>query len=269
MRSWAAQLRLRHWAHFLALPLAGVEPSRPWWWVDTARGVTIAFAVLAFGYLWNGVADRAMDLDPDKRARPSEIEAHRRAALASAASALGVGAFGPWPAFVATLVSLGSGWAYSTGPRLKSIPVIGSAMNVASFAPLLFVGLSDATLPPGLVTLACCFAALLLQNQLLHEAADASEDQRGALRTTFLQLGPRPVAGLAAIAGAVPSIAVASGDADPRLAFAALLALPFAILFPAALFRRGGEASAMRRARLLHRAAAVVGGAALFVWFRM
>ena len=68
-----AQVRLRHWSHFLLLPLASVDPAESWerTSVASARGVAAAFALLAFGYLLNSLSDRAVDRDPGKHALPA------------------------------------------------------------------------------------------------------------------------------------------------------------------------------------------------------
>ncbi len=259
------QIRLRHWAHFLALPLAGVDARLPLGLtlVALARGVTIAFAVLAFGYLLNSLTDRHMDLDPDKRVTPRR--GHRVAIAALAFLALLLASTAAWPVLIATAACLLCGWIYSAGPRLKALPWIGSLLNVGNFAPLLAVGLARDDAPPALFALAWSFAALLLQNQLLHEAADAREDARGGVRTTFVTLGPRRTATIALACGLALVAAVgACGVAPGGLVLAALVAGPFAALFPWLLLTRGAHATTMRRVRVAHRWAALATGALLY-----
>lgn len=259
----AALIRLRHWAHFLLLPLAGRDPAlTP---AETglaiARGVAIAFCLLAFGYLLNSLADRDMDLDPEKRAAATlRPEAGRAIVAGLALLSLGLSLTGPLVVSGAAVVCLASGTVYSVGPRLKTLPLIGSALNVGNFAPLLLVGLGRDALPPSLPLLAAAFVLLLGQNQLLHEAADAEEDARGGVRTTFRRLGVRGAAVLTFAAGALllPLLVTRA----PTTAIVA--ASVFGLGFPAALLRFGERPAEAARVRLTHRAAALAFGAWLY-----
>jgi len=263
--------RVRDWAHFLLLPLAAYDPApgRAVSLPALARGVFIAFAVLAFGYLLNGVADRHMDASAHKNplvsggARPS----YRAALSALAASALAASLFAPWPVLAATAIGLGSGLAYSIGPRLKRYPVLGTLANATNFAPLLWVGLPFAAEARGMLPLTVSFTCLLLQNQLLHEAADRDDDRRGQVLTTFRLLGPRRSALTLALFGAALCAVVA---ATPTLAQLALpIGLVYGLAFPLALARLGVEPARMRRARLVHRFFCLATGAAIFVCLRL
>src|SRR5690606_36429199 len=113
--------------------------------------------------------------------------------------------------------------------------------------------------------LAIVFVALLVQNQIVHEAADAPEDRAGRLRTTYLVLGPR-LAALAALAPralvALASIWLLARDGSP-LAIA-LHALPFVTVFPWLEARRGAAPSFMARVRAAHRLASATSGGLLF-----
>ena len=262
-------MRVRHWAHFLLLPLAGFDPFGPL--VDEAlslaRGSIIAVCVLAYGYLLNGLSDRALDRAASKNPFVGARGGGAHLALPYAALfilsllALSLAWRGPLSVLIATLAALAAGTLYSVGPRLKVVPVIGTLMNVACFAPLLFVGLGRSGLAPALLSLAVCFVGLLVQNQLIHEAADAREDRAASVRTTFVTYGPR-VAGWLAFASAI----VATAGAWSLLgALAALvIMIPFVPFFPYALATRGTDRDAMRRLRLTHRAAAAVAGALLY-----
>src|SRR5262249_50293183 len=68
IRAWLARVRFADWAHFLVLPLATIDAhaSRSDTLLAGARGVGIAFTILAFGFLINSVADREMDIDVRK-----------------------------------------------------------------------------------------------------------------------------------------------------------------------------------------------------------
>ncbi|HEY3498825.1 MAG TPA: UbiA family prenyltransferase, partial [Polyangiaceae bacterium] len=263
-------IRLREWVHFLLLPLASLGSGRSLGGelVSVLRGAGIAFCLLAFGYLLNALADREMDGD-SRRALPNEAARLRSVARLPpvfAVLALVLAATAPWPVWIATVVCVASGWAYSTGPRLKARPLLGSALNVTNFVPLLFLGLSSDALPLGMLALAGVFGCLLLQNQLLHEAADVEADRRGRVHTTFLLLGPKGSACLAlllGVAAAVPSLRLALDTAGPAAIGVTVLVLPSLVLFPIWLGRRGADSQSMARARALHRGASLLLGAAL------
>lgn len=261
-RVWIRRVRAGQWLHFLPLPAAGVAWSRGWTHAlpSLLRGVVAAAAVLAFGYLLNAVADREMDLDPEKNPLTREAPAPHRGALAAIAlAALVSSAVSPW-ALLAASVSLVSGWGYSAGPRLKARPFVGTALNVSSFGPLLFVAAEGAREAAAVLPLALAFAGLLVQNQLLHESADLEEDRLGGLRTTFSVLG---AGGSAAVALACALAALcglfAATRGAPGVGLGALV-LACSLLAPVALLRRWPPS----RARRAHRGAAAVAGAAVF-----
>jgi len=268
---WPKIVRFESWARFLVLPAAGVEIGAPMpAAIALARGVGIAAALLAFGYLANSLGDRAMDRDPAKNALVAarcDDATLKRALAVLAIVALACCATAPKIARVATIVCLASGWAYSLGPRCKRFAIVGTLMNVLNFTPLLVVGVADAA-PPRLAWIAAAFAALLVQNQLLHEAADAPEDRVGALRTTFLALGARAAARLAALSGvalAAVACALAMRSGWPAAIAACALALPFVVVFPWLLARRGGSPEAMARVRVAQRWTAMIAVASLAV----
>jgi 4-hydroxybenzoate polyprenyltransferase len=263
-------LRVRDWAHFTVLPLA----STPMDALDgdglfaLARSVLVAALVLAWGYLSNGLADRALDRDASKNPfaglAPRAVETLRSVAWAFAIAALVLASLGGGVPFAAAATSITAGWLYSSGPRLKRFPIVGTLLNVACFAPLLFVGAAHA-LPPAVPLFTLAFTGLLLGNQLLHEAADAHDDAAGRVRTTFLALGPRGAAAFAAVAGALPVIALALAlPGLLRIALSAAALFVFVVVVPGALALRGAESRRMARARLLHRVASVAVGALLF-----
>lgn len=262
---WAramAAIRLRHWLHFLLLPLAGRDPSLPFATsaVAIGRGTVIAFCLLAYGYLLNSQADQHMDLVPDKRGvLKVEPGAVRAALIGLVAVALGLSLTAPWIVGVATLVCLASGTAYSVGPRLKMLPLVGSALNIGNFAPVLFVGLSRNEIPGALVVLTVSFAFLLLQNQLLHEAADAEEDARGGVQSTFRRLGRKTTSGLALLSGSVVALVATSSS------LAAFAAIAFALATPLSLVRWGDRGELAARLRLAHRGVALGYGAWLYL----
>ena len=262
--------RVRDWLHFLPLPLATVDP-RPlgaalW---DTGRGVATAAAILAFGYLLNSVADRMMDRDARKNPLILPGAGEPRLALAALlAAGVGLAALGPWPTRVAAALSLFFFSVYSAAPRIKSVPLLGSLANIGMFAPLLFLGLRDASLPPGLAALVVACGALVLETQLVHEAADSLEDRAGGVRTTWLTVGPRRAAALAAACGIVAAAGAASLGSDTALALAGLAAGLFGAAFPLQLARLGGDTARAARLRLSHRWCGLAFGAALFAAWR-
>jgi len=251
------------------LPLAGFDarvgtlPAA----AAAARGVVVASAVLAFGYLLNAVADRGSDR-PGKNPFAAAGAPRGAGAVAAglAAAALVASAWAPPVARAATAVSLASGVVYSVGPRLKRYPLLGTLANVTNFAPLLWVGVAAGAQPPGLRAVAAGFVCLLLQNQLLHEAADRQEDRAGHVRTTVLLLGEGRSALVASLLGAALLAAVRTARAFG--AVAGPLALAYVVAFPLALALRGADAAAMNRARAAHRACSVLTGGLLFALLR-
>lgn len=264
---WLGYTRARQWWHFLALPVAGValDPARGGGVLAAVAATLAGAAALAYGYLLNAVADRGMDLDRRKNPLLGEAPVSLRWPLAAlATAALASAGLVSTVAVAAVVTMLVSGWCYSAGPRWKSVPLLGTAMNVANFTPLLFLGVRDGARAGALLPLALAFAALLLQNQLLHEAADAEEDRRGGLRTTFAALG----AGGAAVAALLCAVGlggvVLHGFAEhPARAWALALCAPASLLAPVAL-ASGLPPERAASARRWHRAGAAVVGAALF-----
>jgi len=262
-------LRVRHWAHFLVLPLASVDVGGAHGVVGAARGTAIAFAVLAFGYLLNGVSDRAMDRSAAKNplAGAPMVGHHVHGVLfVLAAIAVGLSVTAPLPVVIATLTCLASGAVYSVGPRLKRFPVVCTFLNATNFAPLLWVGLVTDAAPVGLWALTLAFTALLLQNQLLHEAADREEDAQGRIVTTVRAFGSAAAAGTALLLGLAASVtAFAAGVSLLVVPFVAV----FGVGFPLVLARRGDDSLWMAAARRHHRLAAVVAGALFFLALRL
>lgn len=230
----------------------------------------IAFAILAFGYLLNSVSDRRMDLDPRKNPFiDGGAREHRLSLTLLVAMSLLLALFSPLPAQIATVFCLAFGCIYSVGPRLKSVPIIGSLMNLANFGPLLFVGMRDAELPQGFAWLVLAFAALLLQNQLIHEAADNDEDRGGGVHTTWQMLGPTRTAAVIAMLGVTAMLAAATlASAHGAMIIIVLGAAVFVAGFPVLLLRTGQDSEKAARLRVTHRWYALVAGIVLFSAWR-
>lgn len=267
---WIARLRVRHWAHFLVLPLAAFSPSSvedPLAALALVRGVAIAGSILAFGYLLNGITDRALDRDPSKNPLVGEpaSPAHLQAVVVLAGIALALALTGPPVVVAATLTTLIAGWAYSAGPRLKRFPLIGTVLNAACFAPLLFVGTRGATTPDAPL-LALAFTALLLENQILHEGEDAAEDRDAGILTTYAILGPRGAAAVMGLFGLGVAAAVHLLGGDGWLS--ALTACVFGLGFPIACASSRGASARLRRVRAAHRLAGVIAGGVVYALAR-
>jgi len=269
-RAWCERVRLGRWAHFLVLPLATYDPFSPCCdaLLAAVRGVASAFALLTFGYLLNSVSDRQMDLDARKNPFIANgVGEHRHSLTGALLLSVLLALFSPWPAQIATAVCLAFGCVYSMGPRIKSIPFVGTLANLGNFGPLLFVGMSDATLPPHFGYVALIFGTLLLQNQLIHEAADALEDHSGGLRTTWLALGQRWTAVLASFLGlGATAAATRLGPSAESTAFMGVTV--FGAGFPVLLAWRGAHASDAARLRVTHRWCALAFGIAIFTAWR-
>lgn len=259
-----ASLRARQWAHFVVLPLAALRSSEmaaPTLDVAlrAARGLALASFALAFAYGLNAISDRATDLDRRKnplagRACPASVTA---VVVSTAGAALALGATAHRATLAAVAISLASSTVYSVGPRLKMIPGVGTLLNVGIFAPLLFVAIGEHP-PASLTSLAIAFVALLLQNQLLHERADATEDEAARALTTARALGPTATTAIvfALGVGGVVACAVSSPSASLGWTAAGTFALA-----TTCTFARGP----WTRRRAIHRWVSFVAGAALFV----
>jgi 4-hydroxybenzoate polyprenyltransferase len=269
-------LRARQWAHFLALPLAGFDPAAGWH--RLALGCALATLALAYAYGLNAISDRATDLDPRKNPLVGHLALPRTAAalvIGCGAAALALASTSGALVTTAVAVSLAASTTYSVGPRWKAVPAAGTLLNAAIFAPLLvFSTLSTSSTsstssavggapPGGLAAQLAAFTALLLQNQLLHEEADAAEDTAAGTRSTAIALGPtrlRVAAAGLGIAGAALAGLASPSRASAAAALAALLA---------------GTAVAVRdrplaaRRRVIHRWVAFAGGALLFAATRL
>ncbi len=254
---------MRQWLHVLPLPLATFDATVP---VDTAllavaRGIVNAFAILAFGFLVNAISDR--HVDRDARKNPLLVpgrDGYKASLVTLPAVSIALAAFSPWPVQLATAFSLMVGIVYSVGPRLKIIPVVGTLTNAAWYTPVLFLGMAGPSLPAGFATIAIAFMTLLLQNQLIHEAGDRLEDEASGIRTTWLALGPRWTALLAAGVGAVATVVAAPALGGFRYA----AGTAFIVVFPLLLAWNGLTADRAARLRVVHRWCAVLFGAAVY-----
>jgi len=268
--SFLTGARVPQFAHFLLLPLAGYDPSQPLGeaTLSLGRGVLIAFCVLSFGYLLNGLSDRHMDASVEKNplVGGDPAPSHRLALGALLAAAAALSLAGPWPVGAATAICLVSGVVYSVGPRLKRLPVLGTLANTTNFAPLLWVGIAGERAPLGMAPLTSAFTCLLLQNQLLHEAADRDEDRGGHLRTSVLVFGSRACAAAAAILGGGAALTAACTAPLSWLTWG--IVPVFGAAFPLALARHGEDGRRMARARRVHRFCAVAVGALIFASLR-
>jgi 4-hydroxybenzoate polyprenyltransferase len=188
-------VRVPDWLHFLALPLIMVNPFNPDVW-SLGRGVLLSFLTLAFAYGWNTVKDDFWGESlPDGSGRSSVSPFTTRVvsvALFLMAAATVVGsALTNVLVFGATVVAVISSALYSGGPRLKARPVIGTLLNGGIFVPLCFLGASDTAVASPHVLLAVLFGALLLQNQIIHEAAHHAQDAEDGVMTTVARFGLR------------------------------------------------------------------------------
>jgi len=265
--------RVRDWIHMLPVPLATFDLYAPRGraWLAAGRGVASAFVILAFGFLLNSVSDRQVDRDGRKNPLIIAGAAGYQYSLAVLlVLSLALAAVSPVPARLAIVSCLVLGVVYSVGPRLKSVPVAGSLTNAAGFTLMLFFGMSSATLPAGFGYVALVYATLLLQNQLMHEAGDQLEDRASGIRTTWLTLGPRWTALMAAFAGLGATIAAA--HIVPRAAVVPVVAIAsmiFVVAFPLLLSWPRLKTREAARLRVIQRWWAVVFGAALYAAWRM
>jgi 4-hydroxybenzoate polyprenyltransferase len=256
-----AALRCRQWLHFALLPLAGQLATD----ARLVGGVAVAGLCLAYAYGLNGISDRATDLDPSKNplAGVDRYDPSVRLVLAAcAAAALGGAAVLGWRPLLAASASLGAGTVYSVGPRIKRFPVVCTLSNVVIFAPLLWLARATSGAPAGFALLVASFVVQLVQNQLLHECADAPEDARAGVLTTARLLGEPTTRRLVVLLGAAGALATARLSPSTLGAAVAILGLTLttAIALPDGLTPTDR--------RTTHRRLALAAGAALFASLR-
>ncbi len=266
-RAWPAFplsfLRARPWLHFLPLTAAGIDASQEAWSRSAPRAGCAAVAaacMFAYGYGLNAVVDRRMDHDVAKNplAGVHECPRHVAAMLASLAAlalliSVGLGRL----TIVAATVSLLASTLYSAGLRLKARPGVGTLLNVAIFAPAMWLAVVPGHAPASLVAMLVAFSAMLVQNQLLHERADLVEDAAGGVRSTASLLSPVQTVAVAWVVGACGLLATASVASSARLAWAAacgFFATGVAATVPLSWPRR----------RRVHRWVSAIAGAGLY-----
>ena len=233
----------------------GLERRGPFPWAEVAAALVAAAGCLAFAYGLNAVMERGTDVSPDKNplvVSPSYAPATLRLALGCAAGALVLGSLlGLWSAGCVAL-SLLCGALYSAVVRAKRVPVLGLLCNAGIFLPLALLLRSGRGGDAWALELAL-FAALLTQNQLVHELADEAEDRAAGARTTAQLLGPRGTRVVAALVGFAGLFPI-DGERPERVLIALATCASCALVAV-------GRAPA--RARRAHRYAAMTGGAAL------
>lgn len=261
--------RVRDWAHFLPLPLAG-------WAAGDARSATslaggaLAWALaLAYMSALNQAFDDGHDRRPGKN--PVGVSLDRRRAIACAApAALGcLAATALWVPSRAALSAalLAASTVYSAPPRLKSVPLVGTLWNVVLAAPGLVLAGGPRAGHPSFAALAGVFCAALLGSQLLHEAEDRDDDRAGGASTVAVMLGARGALALtAALLTVVPALAWSLAAAMPRRGLFTLLVGAWCGPWAVALASRAlrGDLVDLRALRLRYRHAAVALGAAAF-----
>ncbi len=263
-------LRPKQWFYFCSLALAGMDPatilarggSTATGLLRAAVAVCCAAGLLGFAYGINAVADRRSDADPRKNPLSGRFETGSATVVwvvAAGTIALGLAVWSGGVAVVAAAISLVSACLYSTSLRAKRWPFIGLVFNIWIFLPLMGLALDRWSDRPAAFDLwLTTFVALLAQNQLLHESADAMEDNRAGDRTTAHFLGPTwtPVIGVGI--GAVACLGVVWLALHPLvyLLGCGVITVATAILWWSR--RQPGEA------RRLHRFACLVGGACLW-----
>jgi len=260
----AGAVRLMDWIHFLALPLlsAGAWPFAVG---PVVLAVLAAACILGFAFGYNQWKDENLAALPEAElvaATGMGSRAWRTTLVVCVVGGLACAALVNVESAGAAAFSLVWGWLYSGGPRVKRWPVVGTIANVAIFAPLALLG-SGTSEPAARFWFVLCFALLLVENQLIHEAAHADDDRRGGVQTTTVRFGHR-VSGLLAVAmglGAAASLAVlADGNRWVLGTAVAMAVMALLLLVSVRHFRRPDRA---RRLRLAHRwAAFCLGGAA-------
>lgn len=232
-------LRVLDWWYYLVLPLAAMRFD-PSFFRRIPLAVILVLGALAFAYGWNEWHDRG------PKSFSSVSDRLLAFALACAAGLAAVAALmlGPFSIGMAA-ISISAAWIYSGGPRIKRFPIVCTLANGFIFVPLALAGAEGiAEVPASGWALVLAFAALLLQNQLIHERAHASADERDGIQTTVRLLGPKASAWAAVLLGilSIWPIALAVKDRPIIAAGAATMAAIATVV--AWIGIRGSEAEA-------------------------
>ena len=248
-------LRVKDWFYFLFLPLLSVN-LLDLTVAPLVLGVLVGAGGLGFAYGWNNIKDAGSDFSTRKnplaggRARAGGPSWPVVLAVVVVAT-VGLAALAGWTTLIAAAVQLIASALYSGGPRLKGIPVAGTLTNVLIFAPLCFMGrIAHPGELPGFAWFVVLFAAVLVQNQMVHEVGDSEEDRREGLRTTAIAFGPRVTLTGAAVLGLCAyGLLVAIGSTAARTWVLAGIGLPL-LLFSLEIARTGQQGGGRRAATL-------------------
>jgi 1,4-dihydroxy-2-naphthoate octaprenyltransferase len=223
--------------------LAWAVEKRVHWAAVLAALVASAFIQLGTN-LHNDAADSRRGGDGPDRVGPPRATASgllagvavNRAACACFALAAAMGVYliwvGGWPIFLLGILSIFSGWAYTGGPLPIAYTPLGELFVVAFFGLGAVCGtywLCTGTLAPAAIeaglALGCLTGAVLLVNN--HRDADA--DARVGRRTLAIMSGPTVTTWIYAALMLIPfGLLFTIGQALPRgHAWPALMALPF------------------------------------------
>lgn|GEM_PF-3310093 len=182
--------RVKDWLHFLFLPLLDFAPGEINWF-NLVLAVFCAGFCLAFAYGYNQFKDESIDRNTEQFSldmygyTPNGLRIVL-IVLIFLAALCGV-LIDPMALNAAIVSILGSAF-YSGGPRLKRIPVIGTLTNLMIFVPLTLLG---GSFGGGFYFIIFLLAliALLMQSQMIHEAADYKEDMQQMVSTTAVKFG--------------------------------------------------------------------------------
>lgn len=262
-------LRVRHWYYFLSLPLLSlnIDKLNPW---ATGTSLAIAFFCLGFAYGLNNLRDTGLDRDPAKNPLISKTLPIKSPRVYSvvlgvfAGLAITLAIFRGPLVMGAVIIQLIGSVVYSTGVRLKKIPVVGTLMNLTIFVPLCFLGGDWSQLTGSFFHLTILFSLLLVQNQLIHEVEDYREDRAQKIITTAVKLGRARTLRVSALFG-VP-VAVTVGHLALRWARFELLAaaIPLVVFYIWWLYRSPFPGKYISALRSSHRLSSGLCGGALW-----
>jgi len=261
-------IRFFHWWYFLVLPLLYCPISLEHEHVLTAlRGIIFAASCLGIAYYVNNQSDRIIDDNADKNALILTNNPSRRWVIAcglisvitTAAAFLSHTVIGS-----AVMISVLIGWIYSYIGRLKKYPFIGTLFNLFIFIPLLFFCYSGNYQPNRIYEIIAVFTAMMVQNQLIHEVMDQSEDRRGGIRTTYMVIGFPMTLALITTTGIVQLaviVSIVQGYCQ------ALIVIPFlllTLLVPVSMHIFYKTGKDIKTIRMIQRILGFIGGSLIF-----
>lgn len=182
--------RVKDWVHFLFLPLLTIVPGFIDW-LDLILAIVCSGLCLGYAYGYNQYKDEGLDKQDESVAL--EMYGMKKNGLVlilllMLILTLMLSFVISRVSFLAAIISLFGSTVYSGGPTLKNVPIVGTLANLLIFIPLAFLGGGEA-INFNFFIFVIALVGLLMQSQMIHEAADYKDDIKNRIATTAVKYG--------------------------------------------------------------------------------